>query len=174
MGIAGSGKGTQGKLLAEKTGFYLLSTGDLLRNYGSEEQHARMHKGEILDDSEVTALLDQALNELPEADKIILDGYPRRISQADWLLSQQQKGRFKVSQVLHLRASPEAVKARLHERARVDDHDEAIEERFREYERATVPILDHLQEAGVAVLQIDAERPIEAIHDDIMQLLAEH
>ncbi len=84
----------------------MISTGDLLRNYGSEEQHVRMHKGEILDDKEVTALLDRALGELSGTDKVILDGYPRRISQADWLLKQQSEGRLKLDRVLHLLASP--------------------------------------------------------------------
>lgn len=171
MGIAGSGKGTQGSLLAEKAGYNVISTGDLLRNYGSEEQHARMHRGVILDDAEVTALLDRALGELPDADKVILDGYPRRISQADWLLEQQKKGKFKLSQILHLVASPKSVKDRLHDRGRIDDHDEAIEERFREYDRATLPILTHLANAGVPVNQIDAERPVEAVHNDIVGLL---
>lgn len=171
MGIAGSGKGTQGKLLAEKAGYHVISTGDLLRNYGSKEQHARMHKGVILDDEEVTKLLDKALSELPDANKVILDGYPRRISQADWLLEQQRVGKFKLDRVLHLLASAEAVKARLHQRGRIDDHDKAIEERFREYERATMPILEHLAAADVTVDQIDAERSIQAVHDNIMQLL---
>ncbi len=171
MGIAGSGKGTQGKLLAEKAGYHVISTGDLLRNYGSEKQHARMQRGEILDDAEVTALLDQALQELPDADKVILDGYPRRISQADWLLDQQAKGKLNVSQVMHLVASPKAVKERLHARGRIDDYDEAIDERFREYERATLPILTHLAEANLPVVQIDAERSVEVVHNDIMSQL---
>jgi len=171
MGIAGSGKGTQGKLLAEKEGYHVISTGELLRSYGSSDQHTRMHAGEILDDEEVTALLDKALAELADPDHVILDGYPRRVSQADWLLAQQKLGRFRVDKVLHLVASKQAVKQRLENRGRVDDHSDAIEERFSEYNRETLPILDHLSKAGVSILEIDAERPVEVIHDEITILL---
>lgn len=174
MGIAGSGKGTQSKLLAEKDGFHVISTGDLLREYGSEDQHQRMLKGEILGDEEVTALLEQALAALPDQNNVILDGYPRRISQAQWLLAQEARGRFKISRVVHLVASQEAVRARLKERARVDDNDDGIEQRFKDYKRDTVPILDYLTDAGVKVTEVNAEQPIEAVHAEIVSLLKDN
>lgn len=171
MGIAGSGKGTQGALLAREHGLHVVSTGELLRNYGSAEQHKRMLTGEILADEEVTALLDTALSDLTDKDKVILDGYPRRISQADWLLEQASTGHFKLDKVLHLVVSREAVKARLLDRGRQDDHHDAIEERFNEYERATVPILKHLEEAGVPVVEVNGEQPVQAVHQAIMDSL---
>lgn len=171
MGIAGSGKGTQSKLLAAKDGFDVISTGELLRNFGSEDQHDRMLKGEILGDEEVTALLDQALSQIEDQNNVILDGYPRRISQAEWLLDQQKKGRFEITCVVHLLASKEAVRGRLQERARLDDHDDGIEQRFNEYERDTVPILDYLIAAGVKVDEVDAQQAIETVHAEIVHLL---
>lgn len=171
MGIAGSGKGTQSKLFAEKEGYEIISTGDLLRNYGSQEQHKRMLTGEILGDEEVTLLLDKALLELSDQDKVILDGYPRRISQAEWLLSQQKQGRFHITDVLHLVASREVVKSRLHDRARPDDHHEAIEERFSKYEEATLPILEYLTLNGVPVVDINAERSIPEVQAEILQVV---
>lgn len=173
MGIAGSGKGTQSKLLAEKDGFEVVSTGDLLRTYGSDDQHARMLKGEILGDDEVTALLEQALVRMHDQNNVILDGYPRRISQAKWLLGQQEMGRFQIASVVHLIASKESVKARLLQRARPDDQDDGIEQRFKEYERDTVPILNYLIGEGIKVNEIDAERPVEQVHADIVHLLRE-
>lgn len=167
MGIAGSGKGTQGKLLGETGGYHVISTGELLRNYGSDDQHERMHKGIILGDEEVTELLDRALQDLADQDRTILDGYPRRVSQAAWLLADDKTGRFKVRYVLHLVASREAVKARLVERARTDDHDAAIEARFQEYEQATLPIIDYLRERGVPIEEIDAEQSIEVVQAQI-------
>jgi len=168
MGISGSGKGTQGALLAEKQGMRVISTGELLRTYGSEEQHKRMATGIFLADEEVTDLLDKALNELPDQNAVILDGYPRRISQADWLIEQARKGRFKLEEVFQLVISRAAVKARLLDRARPDDHDSAIEGRFNEYEKGTVPVLEHLREAGVPVIDINGEQSVEAVHEAIM------
>lgn len=173
MGIAGSGKGTQSKLLAEKDGFDVVSTGDLLRAYGSDDQHARMLKGEILGDAEVTVLLERALAEIEDQNNVILDGYPRRISQAEWLLDQQKKGKFKITCVVHLIASKEAVKARLLERARLDDHADGIEQRFNDYEHDTVPILDHLAAAGIKVSELNAEQAVERVHEEIVHLLRE-
>lgn len=172
MGIAGSGKGTQSQLFAERDGYKVISTGDLLRAYGSEEQQQRMLAGHILADEEVTALLDQALQEMPDQNKVLLDGYPRRISQADWLLQQQKKGRFEVAGILHLVASRETVKKRLEYRGRPDDHDRAIEERFDAYEKATLPILKHFADANIPIVEVDAERSIEEVHEDIVRALS--
>jgi adenylate kinase len=173
MGIAGSGKGTQGKLLGSTKGFHVISTGELLRNYGSEEQHARMHKGEILGDDEVTEMLDTALGHLEDQNKTILDGYPRTRAQAEWLLEESKKGRFEITHVLHLLASREAVKERLHNRARPDDHDEAIEARFSEYEQATLPILDYFRSQGVELIEVNGEQPIEDVHREILACIPE-
>lgn len=169
MGIAGSGKGTQGKLLATSRGYHIISTGELLRNYGSDDQHARMVEGEILGDEEVTALLDKALSHLEDQNNTILDGYPRTVSQAKWLLENEQKKRFKINFVVHLKASREAVKQRLHDRGRADDNDEAIEARFREYEQATLPILELLRARGIEIVEIDGQKPIEEVHQQIVQ-----
>ena len=168
MGIAGSGKGTQTKLFAERDGYQVISTGELLRLYGSEEQRSRMLSGHILRDEEVTALLDKALQAMPDQNKVLLDGYPRRISQADWLLKQQKENRFDLTGVIHLVARRETVKKRLEYRGRPDDHDRAIEERFNAYEKATEPILKYFSEVGVPVREIDAERSIEDVHSAVM------
>lgn len=171
MGIAGSGKGTQGQLLAKKSGYNFFSTGELLRTYGSEDQHRRMLAGEILGDEEVTALVDEALQAIPDQNKTILDGYPRTVAQANWLLEQQKKQRFKLECVLHLVVTRTAAKARLFERARADDHDQAIDARFSEYDQATRPILAYLLKSRIPLEEINAEREIEAIHAEIMQII---
>lgn len=170
MGIAGSGKGTQGKLLAEKRGYHVLSTGDLLRTYGSEDQHERMHKGELISDEEVTELLNKALNNLEDQNKTILDGYPRSVTQSKWLLGQAASGRFKVDYVLHLEASKDAVKARIQNRARVDDHEAAIEARFKEYEQTTVPILNYYRDHGIEVVEVNGEQSIQDVHQEIVDI----
>ena len=173
MGIAGSGKGTQGRLLAEKDGYNLISTGELLRNYGSKEQHERMNNGEILGDEEVTKLLKKALEEIENQNNVILDGYPRRLSQAEWLLRESKTGKFQVSSVIHLIASKKAVKTRLLDRARNDDHDNGIEQRFKDFEQDTAPILNYLIKSGVRLKEVNAERPVEEVRTEIVNWLRE-
>ena len=167
MGIAGSGKGTQSKLLTDRHGFHLVSTGDVLRMYVTGDQRQRMLKGELLDDQEIIKIIDKVLEEIIDGSDVLMDGFPRTIRQAEWLLEQAKAGRFGLEMALHLVASRQAVKDRLLGRARIDDTADAIDRRFDEYERSTVPLLDWLKNNGVPVIDIDAERPVEAVYADL-------
>jgi adenylate kinase len=168
MGIAGSGKGTQGKMLADQHGFQLISMGDVLRMYITGPRRQRMLAGELLDDQEIIDIVSSVLQALPSGEEVILDGFPRTIPQAEWLLSQTKTGRFKIKNVFHLVASREAVKARLMSRGRIDDIEESIEERFNEYQRSTEPLLEWLNEHDVKVNNINAERPVDEINRDLV------
>lgn len=171
MGIAGSGKGTQGKMLADARGFHLISMGEVLRMYVTGEQRERMLAGELLPDDEIIKIVDQVLSSLPDGEEVLMDGFPRTIPQAEWLLDQVKAGRWPLKAAFHLVASREAVKQRLLTRARIDDVETAIEERFSEYERSTKPLLEWLSKNGIEVLDVDAERSVDAVNDDIVKYL---
>ena len=100
-----------------------------------------------------------------------MDGFPRTIPQADWLLEQIHNGRFSLTAVVNLAASEDVVKARLISRGRQDDTDEAIAERFREYRAVTLPILEHFKQEGVTVCAIDASKTPREVHDDILKCI---
>ncbi len=167
MGIAGSGKGTQGKMLADRYGLHLISMGDVVRIYVTGEQRKRMLNGGLLDDSEAIAIIDKVLATITDEKQVLLDGFPRTIPQAEWLLKQSQDGRFPLTLAFHLKASRAAVKRRLLNRARIDDTEHAIEARFNEYNRATAPLIGWLKEHNIQVLEIDAERSVEAVHKEL-------
>jgi adenylate kinase len=171
MGIAGSGKGTQGAMIAERKGYRVISMGDVLRTYATDKQRERMLAGELLDDNEIISIIDDVFNAAKSNESLIMDGFPRSIPQAEWLMSQVESGRFKLSTALHLVASREAVKARLLSRGRVDDTDEAIEARFNEYERSTHPLIDWLSEHGVRVVNVNAEQTVEQVNEDLLKVL---
>lgn len=171
MGIAGAGKGTQGKMLVEKNGYSYLSTGEMLRRYATPKQQERMLAGELLDDQEIIMMVDKALGALSDAQKCILDGFPRTIPQTDWLLEQVKSGRIKLTAIFNLAASEKVVKSRLLARGRPDDTLEAVARRFEEYKQVTLPILDHLQAANIPVYEVDAMRDPTAVHDDLMNYL---
>lgn len=171
MGIAGSGKGTQGKMLADTRGFHLISMGEVLRMYVTGKQRERMLAGELLDDQEIIKIVDQVLVSLPDNEEVLMDGFPRTIPQAEWVFTQVKAGRFKLDTAFHLVASREAVKQRLMNRGRIDDKEAAIEARFNEYERSTAPLLAWLSEHGVNVVDINAERLVEAVNDDLVNHL---
>jgi adenylate kinase len=171
MGIAGSGKGTQGKMLADQYGLHLISMGDVVRMYVTGKQRERMLAGDLLDDVEIIAIVDKVLSSIPGDETVLLDGFPRTIPQAEWLVKQVETGRFRLDMALHLQASHEAVKQRLMGRARIDDTEAAIEARFNEYERSTMPLLEWLTQHNVKVINVDAERSVEAINSDLARYL---
>jgi adenylate kinase len=171
MGIAGSGKGTQGKLLADEYGFHWISSGDILRMYITGKRRQQMLAGEVLGDKEIIAVWDKVLSSIEDKDECVLDGFPRTVAQAEWLLQEAKQGRFRVTEVFHLVASREAVKSRLMKRGRQDDHEAAIEARFAEYEKATVPIIEWFNKEDVPVVEINAEQPVDVVHKEIVNRL---
>ncbi len=171
MGIAGSGKGTQGKMLADQHGLHLISMGDVLRMYVTGPKRERMLAGELLGDEDIISIVERVLSSLRDTEEVLLDGFPRTIPQAKWLLEQVKSGRFKLDTAIHLVASRHAVKQRLIGRGRIDDKDDAIEARFNEYERSTAPLLTWLADHGVNVINIDAERSPEVVNQDLIKYL---
>jgi adenylate kinase len=172
MGVAGSGKSVQGKLIADDLALPWLSTGEFLRMLVSGRERRDMLAGKLLTDKEIITLIQKIFSLVDAARKeFVLDGFPRTEAQADWLLNQAKHGQLSITAVVHLTASPEAVRLRLLERGRQDDTGEAIAKRFREYEQASKPILEHYRNAGVPVLQVNGEGDIEEIHKTIKEAL---
>lgn len=171
MGVAGSGKSMQGKLLADQLALPWLSTGEFLRMLISGEERREMVAGKLLDDEEIIGLVQKIFTVVDVEKEFVLDGFPRTSGQADWLLNQVKYGQLDVTAVVHLIASEQAVETRLLGRGRQDDNKEAIKERFREYEEAIKPILAHFKEAGIAIYEINGEQEPELIHQDIMKVV---
>ncbi|HSW85138.1 MAG TPA: nucleoside monophosphate kinase [Candidatus Saccharimonadales bacterium] len=171
MGIAGSGKGTQGKMLADTRGFHLVSMGDVIRMYVTGKQRERMLQGDLLDDQEIITIVDKVLALLPEGEEVVLDGFPRTITQAQWLIDQAKAGRFKVDKAFHLVVPREVVKDRLVNRGRIDDTENAIEARFDQYDKSTMPLLSWLSEHGVKVVNVNAKRSVREVNKDLVNYL---
>jgi adenylate kinase len=171
MGVAGSGKSLQGKLLADQLGLPWLSTGEFLRMLVAGERRKQMLAGNLLEDQEIIGLVRKIFAIIDTNQEFVLDGFPRTTAQADWLLNQVKHGQLKVTAVIHLIADEAVVHQRLLGRGRPDDHDEAIAERFKEYEEAAKPILEHFKFGGVKVYDIDAQQDVQTIHESILKAL---
>lgn len=91
LGAPGSGKGTQAKQLSEKHGFVHLSTGDMLRSAIKQQlpvgikAKSYMDQGNLVPDSVMIELIEQSLSAIKSNSKIILDGFPRTVPQAEAL-----------------------------------------------------------------------------------------
>ncbi len=172
MGVAGSGKSAQGRLLADRLGYPWLSTGEFLRMLIGGERRREMLEGKLLDDTEIIALIQKIFRIVDIEHEFVMDGFPRTVAQADWLLSQRKHGQLDITAVIHLQASEEVVLDRLLQRGRQDDQAEAIRERFREYEQATQPIIADLKTDGVPIFDIDGVGDVETIHEAIVRAIA--
>ncbi len=169
MGVAGSGKSIQGKLLADQLALPWLSTGEFLRMLIAGEKRREMLEGKLLEDQEIIALVRKIFTIIDTNEEFVLDGFPRTAAQAEWLLSEVKHGQLRVTAVIHLIASQEAVMSRLLNRGRPDDHQEAIGERFKEFEQAIKPILEQFKQASISVYDINGEQSIENVHSEILK-----
>jgi adenylate kinase len=171
MGVAGSGKSLQGKMLADQLGLPWLSTGEFLRMLVSGERRKQMLSGKLLGDQEIISLVQRIFNVIDPKKEFIIDGFPRTVAQADWLLNQVKHGQLEVSAVVHLKASEDVIKKRLIKRGRLDDTKDSIAERVNEYKNAILPILEHFKEAGVIVHDIEGDQSVEAVNADIKKAI---
>jgi adenylate kinase len=130
-----------------------------------------MLQGKLLSDEEMITILDKVFELIDPKQEFVLDGFPRTIPQADWLMGQVQQGRFDLTAIINLDASEDVVRGRLMSRGRQDDTDEAIAKRFQEYKTVTLPILDHFKREGVQVYNIDAAQEPREVHDAILQYI---
>ena len=89
VGVAGSGKSTQSKLLCDYSSLQKLSVGELLRNNLSDDHKQDMLAGKVLADKEVIGYLEKELNERGDDPELILDGFPRSVGQANWLIDRK-------------------------------------------------------------------------------------
>lgn len=89
-GAPGAGKGTQGDLLAARCGFRKISTGDALRNQVKLKTQiglkaeAIMATGNLVPDGVLFEILRTELGTRKD-ERILLDGYPRNVNQAETL-----------------------------------------------------------------------------------------
>ncbi len=171
MGVAGAGKSMQGKMVADQLGLPWLSTGEFLRMLISGDRRKDMIAGKLLADQEIIGLMRKILTVVDTNQEFVLDGFPRTVAQADWLLSQAKHGQLHITAVIHLHASEEVVEKRLLSRGRKDDSKLAIKERFKEYRETVIPILKELEDGGITVYEIDGEQDVQSVHADILDCL---
>jgi adenylate kinase len=172
IGIAGAGKSTQGHILAKRLNCTWLSVGQMLRDHVDEALKEKMLKGEMVSDQKMLGLLGEELKKLgADKNEVILDGAPRTLYQAQWLAKKIKAGEIKMTAVIHIKASKETVKKRLLGRGRPDDNEEAINQRFMEFGKSILPIINYFESQGFKIYHVDGEGPVEADAKAIEQTL---
>ena len=119
FGPPGAGKGTQAQNIAKKFNLYHISTGDLLRNeikkksLIGKEIESIISEGDFATDEIVNRLLDNIIKNSVYKNRIIFDGYPRSIKQAENLEILLSKNKQSISAVLYLNVAKNIVEKRI-------------------------------------------------------------
>jgi len=171
FGPAGAGKSVQGQLLAARNGWRWLSAGQLLRDTHDLELIKEMQTGKLVTPEKVNALMGDALKRSKNIDRVILDGFPRQLDQAKWLVGSQPEHERSIALVIVLEVPRSELLKRLEVRGRADDTPEAIDERLKIYRTEMYPILSYLTEQGVNIAHIDGTGSVGQVHDRIMEEL---
>ena len=180
FGPPGAGKGTQAQFIVKKHNYFQLSTGDLLRNetkkntnLGKEIEDI-ISKGNFVSDNVVNHLLKQTISNLKFRDRIIFDGYPRSINQANNLDNILKTFNQKIDLIISLKVPRMTIEKRIIGRVtcdkcnltlneffnkddinlhpcgkeffskRKDDNLKTIMSRFDIYTKTTEPVLNYL------------------------------
>lgn len=179
IGRQGSGKGTQGKILAEKFGYQIFETGAALRTMAQHDSDLGRQvkeitsRGDLVSNEIVMAIIREFLAELPSTTPVIFDGVPRSEEQRESLETElSNAGRDWTA--LEIRINNEEAVYRLLKRAEIegrpDDNITAIQKRLENFQRHTQPILDYWAEHGLLVA-IDGKAEIEAVHEAVVEAL---
>ncbi len=199
FGPQGSGKGTQARILCDEFGFFYFESGEFLRKIATnnEELKAALDRGELVSDTEMTSYLTAYLDQENLYDDIIFDGFPRTVSQYNFLKVWLTQKQVKIDVAIVLEIPEEETIRRLTARRkdpetgkiynlitdlppadvdqtklvqRDDDKPEAIKTRLTNYRQRTEPLIAEIAK-DTEVVEIDGSRPIEVISQDLISLV---
>ena len=178
FGPPGAGKGTQAEKLIEHYNLPHLSTGNIFReNIKNETPLGKkvksiMDDGKLVPDETVVELVADELNKEKYDDGVILDGFPRTVTQAKALDSFFDENDKKVDAFLNLEVPENELISRILNRdeGRSDDTPEKVKTRLEVYRKETEPVLNYYEEKG-QVIHIDGTGSITDIFSRITDAL---
>ena len=168
FGLAGSGKGTQGKALSELFGWRWLSVGEAIRQTGGYEEI--INNGGLIPDEDVIKLMDKQIRKSEaEGFDLILDGYPRDQKQAEYIMDTMPE---KINGAIILDVPKEELYERLALRGRDDDKEKAsIDRRFEIFEQNIYSILPLLESKNIPIEHVDGVGPIEDVTARLVEVV---
>lgn len=153
IGMQASGKGTYGKMLAEKYHFTHISMGDILRERIHEEVSSGMTvkdfvtHGELVPDTYTCTIVRDLICKQYTHKPIFLDGFPRNKFQAKFLKKLKKETNRPIGAIYFSIEKPIAI-ARMHARGRGDDDSITISSRLVDFFSQTIPIISICKKMG--------------------------
>lgn len=206
FGAPGAGKGTYSSRLQAKLGLGAIATGDIFREIVKQDTalgkkvKGYLEKGQLVPDDVVVEVLKDQISKLQNKKGVILDGFPRTLTQAKILDSL-----IKIDVVLLLMVPDKIIIERLSSRRickncgevynirflkpkvegicdkcggqlylRSDDNPEVIQNRLDVYQKQTSPLLEYFKEKKVPFVvsnTTSVDQPPEPIVDRMIEEL---
>ena len=206
FGPPGAGKGTQAQSIVNKHNYFQLSTGNLLREEVKsktplgEEIENLISNGQFVSDEVVNELLRKSITNLKFRDRIIFDGYPRNVKQAQNLDLILKEFNQMVGHIIFLNVTKDIIEKRIMGRMtcekchmtlneffnkkqidfhpcgkeflkkRKDDNLDVVVARYDTYMKTTKPVLDYYSK-NQNFTEIDGTAEIELITNKINDVL---
>jgi adenylate kinase len=180
LGAPGSGKGTQGEVLAARLGVRHVASGELLRREVAarselgKEVAAGLARGDLVPDGTVLGIVGEAMAAAAGEGGYILDGFPRTRAQAESAYAIAVELGIEPDAAVYLALDDTVARQRLAARARggrVDDANASvIEHRLEVFHANMQPILDFYAGLGILVT-VDAGQPVEKVTEAILASL---
>lgn len=175
MGGQGVGKGTFSKMLMARGDYMYIETGAILRTAPADSDIGRMvARGELVPDDMLFKLISDRINSC-KCD-IILDGFPRTLSQAKWLVG-TYASTYDIH-VIYLNVSMDILLQRINKRIREggnrpDDADATIiRRRLDTFRTQTIPAIQWLGTVpDIQFTDIDATGTADENFAEIMAAL---
>lgn len=180
LGAPGSGKGTQGKLLAERLGLPKITTGDLIRSAMKDgtplglEAKKFYDDGKLVPDGIILGMIKEELDRPEATEGAILDGFPRTAAQAELVDKTLAQRGQRLNHILLLDVTEDELVRRMSRRAqlegRADDTPDAIKTRLQVYQRDTAPLIAHYGQRGI-VHRVPGTGSVDQISEEIKRVI---
>jgi len=197
LGAPGSGKDTQIDFLKEALGYQVISSGELIRLRGQHDEDLRKitEKGELVPDDIVDDEIISVFALLADEQPVIINGYPRTLSQAQKLPKILTENNRKLDKIVYLKVDDDNLITRIGKRRicskcghytddnhqscpecggkltqRDDDTKEAVKKRLEIFHKETEPVINYFKEK-FNFCEVDGNPEIEKVRENIKKVL---
>lgn len=182
FGAPGAGKGTQAERLVSGRGLVQLSTGDMLRAAiaaGTDlglRAKGIMDRGELVSDDIIVGMIAARIDDDDCANGVILDGFPRTVTQAHALDEMLDSKGLALDCVIEIKVDEASLFTRIENRAaetggaRSDDNADTLRKRLAVYHENTAPLLPYYADKGV-LKTVDGMNSIDEVASQIDRIL---
>ncbi|EKV01501.1 adenylate kinase family protein [Leptolyngbya sp. PCC 7375] len=176
LGPPGAGKGTQAAVLSKDFDVPHISTGDILRaavaakSELGQKAESYMNAGELVPDELILDLIRERLGQEDASKGWILDGFPRNVSQANFLDKLLAEIQQPCECVLNLEVPDNVLISRLLARGRKDDNENVIRNRLEVYRKQTEPLIEFFR-SRQQLVSVNGHQAMGSVEADLKQVL---